>query len=337
MRLTSFIETQQAVSTSESVTEGHPDKMCDQIADGVLDALVARDPMSRVACETACTTGLVVVIGDIASSGYADIAGIALRAYLCPLNGMLTLAWDCMATAAEYPLCRGLWWPAAGIASARPKSLWPARLCGALRLRGVKLSGEVHFNTDGLVPAVVQHVRTRQVLLLGYMSRESLDRTLKGEHVWFWNRSRRELWEKGATSGNHLVPKQLVADCDGDTLLVLAEPTGRVCHTGQEHCFYQGVFPPNVAVLEELAAVVAQRHRDRPEGSYTAKLLNEGIDRIAKKIGEEAAEVIIAGKNAAPSEITWEVADLWYHTLVLLESTGVPLTAIYEELAKRRK
>ncbi|MBV8084066.1 MAG: bifunctional phosphoribosyl-AMP cyclohydrolase/phosphoribosyl-ATP diphosphatase HisIE [Chloroflexi bacterium] len=201
----------------------------------------------------------------------------------------------------------------------------------------MNVSGEVKFNADGLVPAVVQDVRTRAVLMLAYMNREALDRTLQGEHVWFWSRSRQELWEKGATSGNYLIPNQLVADCDGDTLLVLAEPTGPTCHTGEPDCFYQGSLSPSVAVLEELAGVIAQRNRDRPEGSYTAKLLAEGVERIAKKVGEESAEVIIGAMKGVPSEITWEVADLWYHTLVLLEATGVPLPAIYEELAKRRK
>ena len=193
------------------------------------------------------------------------------------------------------------------------------------------------WSADGLVPAIVQHARTREVLMLAYMNRESLARTIEGPHVWFWSRSRQELWEKGATSGNYLQVRQLIPDCDGDTLLVLAEPTGPVCHTGEADCFYQGELPPGPEVLEELAGVIAARNRDRPEGSYTAKLLSEGIDRIAKKIGEESAEVIIAGKNAVPSEIAWEVADLFYHTLVLLEATGVPLDDIYAELVKRRK
>jgi phosphoribosyl-ATP pyrophosphohydrolase/phosphoribosyl-AMP cyclohydrolase len=197
--------------------------------------------------------------------------------------------------------------------------------------------GQVHWSDQGLVPAVVQHVRTRKVLMLAYMNRESLQRTLQGPHVWFWSRSRQELWEKGATSGNYLEMRDVLLDCDADTLLVLAEPTGPVCHTGEEDCFYQGTIAPGPEVVEELAAVIAQRNRDRPEGSYTAKLLSEGIDRIAKKVGEESAEVIIAGKNGAPEEIAWEVADLVYHTLVLLESTGVPLDAVYAELVKRRK
>ena len=196
---------------------------------------------------------------------------------------------------------------------------------------------QVHWNEQGLVPAIVQHARTRKVLMLAYMNRESLARTVEGQHVWFWSRSRQELWEKGATSGNYLIPKQVVPDCDGDTLLVLAEPTGPVCHTGEADCFYQGELAPGPEVLEDLAATIAQRNRDRPEGSYTAKLLAEGIDRIAKKVGEEAAEVIIAGKNASEPEIAWEVADLLYHTLVLLEASGVSLDPIYAELVKRRK
>ncbi len=175
----------------------------------------------------------------------------------------------------------------------------------------MKLQPEaVHWNDQGLVPAIVQHARTRQVLMLAFMNRDSLARTLRGPHVWFWSRTRQELWEKGATSGNYLDVRDVIPDCDGDTLLVLAEPTGPVCHTGEENCFYQG----------DIAA--------GPE---------EGIDRIVKKIGEEAAEVVIAGKNGAPTEIAWEVADLLYHTLVLLEATGVPLDDVYAELIKRRK
>ncbi|MBV8087143.1 MAG: bifunctional phosphoribosyl-AMP cyclohydrolase/phosphoribosyl-ATP diphosphatase HisIE [Chloroflexi bacterium] len=196
---------------------------------------------------------------------------------------------------------------------------------------------QLHWTADGLIPAIVQDVDTRKVLMMGWMNRESLQRTLAGDHVWFWSRSRQELWEKGATSGNWLVPKQVVADCDDDTLLVLAAPAGPTCHTLNETCFYRDELPAGPEVLAELAATIAQRNRDRPEGSYTAKLLAQGVDRIAKKIGEEAAEVIIAGKNGAEAEIAWEVADLLYHTLVLMESTGVPLESVYAELMKRRR
>lgn len=205
----------------------------------------------------------------------------------------------------------------------------------------------IAWNAEGLAPAIVQDVQSGRVLMLAYMNAEALERTLMGEHVWFWSRSRQELWEKGATSGNYLAPRKVIADCDGDTLLVLAQPSGPVCHTGAPHCFsspgqtaqtveFAGE-SLNGEILDGLAEVIAQRNRDRPEGSYTARLLAEGIDRVAKKIGEEAAEVIIAGKNGVQDEITWEVADLWYHSLVLLEATGVPLSAVYRELAKRRK
>ena len=195
----------------------------------------------------------------------------------------------------------------------------------------------LNWNDQGLIPAIVQDIYTRKVLMVAYMNRDALARTQQGEHVWFWSRSRQELWEKGATSGNYLLPKQLVPDCENNSLLVLAEATGPACHTGSETCFFQDPVPAGPEVLAELAQTIAQRNRERPEGSYTAKLLSGGIDRIAKKVGEESAEVIIAAKNGAPSEIAWEVGDLLYHTLVLLEATGVPLDAIYEELIKRRK
>ncbi|MDE3075359.1 MAG: bifunctional phosphoribosyl-AMP cyclohydrolase/phosphoribosyl-ATP diphosphatase HisIE [Chloroflexota bacterium] len=199
---------------------------------------------------------------------------------------------------------------------------------------------QLNFNEQGLIAAIVQHHQTKEVLMMAFMNREALERTLEGEHVWFWSRRRQELWEKGATSGNYLLPKGVMADCDGDAVLVYAEPTGPICHTGASSCFFEELATPQASVgpqiLDELADVIDQRKRDRPEGSYTARLLNMGMDRIAKKVGEEAAEVIIAGKNGSAPEITWEVADLWYHTLVLLASQGVPISALYAELARRR-
>ncbi|MGH2363141.1 MAG: bifunctional phosphoribosyl-AMP cyclohydrolase/phosphoribosyl-ATP diphosphatase HisIE [Chloroflexota bacterium] len=204
-----------------------------------------------------------------------------------------------------------------------------------------ELLASLCFDARGLIPAIVQHYQTREVLMLGYMNREALDRTLEGEHVWFWSRQRAELWEKGATSGNYLHPRGMMADCEGNSLLVFADPAGPTCHTGEASCFFQEIAAPAALlgprVLEELAQVIEQRKRDRPEGSYTAKLLDKGIDRIAKKVGEEAAEVIIAGKNGVAAEIVWEVADLWYHTLVLLASQGVATSELYAELARRRK
>lgn len=198
------------------------------------------------------------------------------------------------------------------------------------------------FDTDGLIPAIVQHARSGEVLMLGYMNEEALRTTLDTQHVTFWSRSRQALWAKGETSGNILRLVEIRQDCDGDTLLVLAEPAGPTCHTGAPSCFSRSLdgtvsderVPPGT-ILAQLSDLIAQRAADRPAGSYTAKLLNGGVDRIGKKIGEEAAEVIIAAKNAAPDELTWEMADLLYHSLVLLAQQNVPLEAIWRELRRR--
>lgn len=206
------------------------------------------------------------------------------------------------------------------------------------------------FDRDGLITAVVQDERTRQVLMSAYMNAESIRRTLESGDAWFWSRSRGELWHKGASSGNyqHVVRGQV--DCDGDTVLLEVRPDGPACHTGAVSCFFQPLeahpLPPGEgggegratsAILEELAQVIAERHATMPEGSYVAGLLREGIDRIAKKIGEEAVETIIAAKNGSHDEIVWEVADLWFHTLVLLEAAGVPIQDVWAELARRRR
>jgi phosphoribosyl-AMP cyclohydrolase / phosphoribosyl-ATP pyrophosphohydrolase len=207
--------------------------------------------------------------------------------------------------------------------------------------------GTVKFDHKGLVPAIVQDVHTRQVLMLAYMNEESIQRTLETGDSVFWSRSRQELWHKGDTSGNfqHVVASHL--DCDGDTILLEVEPDGPACHTGEVSCFFEplsaeslpadGEQAPTAAVVDELAQVIASRHAQMPEGSYTAKLFSEGIDRIAKKVGEEATETVIAAKNGAHDEIVWEVADLWYHTLVLLEASGVPVEDVWRELEKRRR
>lgn len=198
------------------------------------------------------------------------------------------------------------------------------------------------FDTDGLIPAIVQHARSGEVLMLGYMNEEALRTTLDTQHVTFWSRSRQALWAKGETSGNILRLVEIRQDCDGDTLLVLAEPAGPTCHTGEPSCFSRALDGtvsdervPSGTILAQLSDLIVQRAADRPAGSYTAKLLNGGVDRIGKKIGEEAAEVIIAAKNAAPDELTWEMADLLYHSLVLLAQQNVPLEAIWRELRRR--
>lgn len=178
--------------------------------------------------------------------------------------------------------------------------------------------------------------------MLGYMNEQALQQTLATRQVTFWSRSRQALWTKGATSGNLLRLVEIRQDCDGDALLVQAEPAGPTCHTGEPSCFYRGLdeavlaqrLPPS-GILIELTDIINQRAATRPEGSYTAKLLNGGVDRIGKKIGEEAAEVIIAAKNAAPDELSWELADLLYHSLVLLVQQGVPLEAVWRELRRR--
>ncbi len=208
------------------------------------------------------------------------------------------------------------------------------------------------FDRQGLIPAILQDAETRQVLMVAYMNEEALRRTVETGDAWFWSRSRQELWHKGETSGNFQRVERIQVDCDGDAILVNVRPDGPACHTGATSCFFQSVEEAlaggaaaepaetpltGTGVVEELAAVIAQRHRDMPEGSYVAGLLKAGVDRVAKKVGEEAAESIIAAKNGAHDEIVWEVADLWFHSLVLLEATGVPVQDVWSELERRRK
>jgi phosphoribosyl-AMP cyclohydrolase / phosphoribosyl-ATP pyrophosphohydrolase len=199
----------------------------------------------------------------------------------------------------------------------------------------------VKYDENGLIPAIVQHARSGEVLMLGYMNEAALGRTVESGLVTFWSRSRQALWQKGETSGNVLRLVELRQDCDGDALLVLAEPAGPTCHTGKPSCFFRAPDgaevdrAPASVILTELADLIAQRAIDRPEGSYTTKLLDGGVDRIGKKIGEEAAEVIIAAKNASPAELSWELSDLLYHSLVLLQQQGLPLEAIWHELRRR--
>lgn len=211
------------------------------------------------------------------------------------------------------------------------------------------------FDAQGLIPAIVQDAETREVLMVAYMNAEALRRTVETGDAWFWSRSRQELWHKGATSGNYQRVARIRVDCDADAILLDVYPDGPACHTGATSCFFQsieqvladeevdapgapdGSGPARHHVVDELAAVIAQRHRDLPEGSYVAGLLQAGIDRIAKKVGEEATETIIAAKNGVREEIVWEVADLWFHSLVLLEAAGVPVEEVWAELRRRRR
>jgi len=200
----------------------------------------------------------------------------------------------------------------------------------------------VRFDDQGLVPAIVQHARSGEVLMLGYMNEAALNQTIESGLVTFWSRSRQSIWQKGETSGNLLRLVELRQDCDGDALLVLAEPAGPTCHTGELTCFHRQLdgertreHVPASGMLAELSDLIARRAIERPEDSYVVKLLDGGVDRIGKKIGEEAAEVIIAAKNNSAPELTWEMADLLFHSMLLLAKQGVPLEAIWAELRRR--
>ena len=194
------------------------------------------------------------------------------------------------------------------------------------------------FDERGLIPAIVQDAATREVLTLAYMNRESLARTLETKQTWFWSRSRSELWHKGETSGNTQAVVSLALDCDRDAIIVLVNPAGPACHNGAVSCFDTGTQPQNLgALLDELYQLIQTRERERPAGSYTTYLFEEGLDKILKKVGEESAETIIAAKNDDDSRLTAEAADLLYHLLVLLVARGVSLTSLAQELGRRRK
>jgi phosphoribosyl-AMP cyclohydrolase / phosphoribosyl-ATP pyrophosphohydrolase len=199
----------------------------------------------------------------------------------------------------------------------------------------------VNWDENGLVPAIVQDGATGEVRMLGYVSRESLQLTIDTGLMHFYSRSRQTLWKKGETSGNVLRVTQIRVDCDGDTLLVRVIPQGPTCHTGEETCFYQpplfdtGRHVAGPAILQRLAAIVADRQQDMPEGSYTTYLFDQGVDKIGKKIGEESAEVIIAAKNGDPGPLAGEAADLLYHLLVLLRAVDVDVSDVWRVLEER--
>jgi phosphoribosyl-ATP pyrophosphohydrolase/phosphoribosyl-AMP cyclohydrolase len=197
---------------------------------------------------------------------------------------------------------------------------------------------EIRFDERGLIPAIVQNVATREVLTLAYMNRESLQRTIETKQTWFWSRSRNELWHKGATSGNTQEVISLALDCDRDAVIVLVKPAGPACHTGAVSCFDAGTRSDDLGLLlDQLYGLIQCRERERPDGSYTTYLFEEGLDKILKKVGEESAETIIAAKNDDDGRLTAEVSDLIYHLLVLLVARGVSLNEIAVELGKRRK
>ncbi|HJZ81150.1 MAG TPA: bifunctional phosphoribosyl-AMP cyclohydrolase/phosphoribosyl-ATP diphosphatase HisIE, partial [Pyrinomonadaceae bacterium] len=202
---------------------------------------------------------------------------------------------------------------------------------------------EIKFDEHGLVPAIVQDARTRRVLMLAYMNRESLNRTLESGETWFWSRSRRQLWHKGETSGHTQTVAQVSFDCDADALLVLVRPKGPACHTGAESCFFNLLADQGTqsdqdlgVTLASLYELITTRKRERPADSYTSYLFDQGLDKILKKVGEEATETIVAAKNNEPESLVKEAADLLYHLCVLLVECGVTLDAIGNELIARR-
>ena len=202
------------------------------------------------------------------------------------------------------------------------------------------------FDGQGLIPAVIQDWLDGTVLMVGYMNHDALMKTLTTRSVHFWSRSRRKLWEKGETSGHFLRVKDLFVDCDGDTILVKAEPVGPTCHTGERACFFSRMSDEGRAdvnktqdagggILERLYQTILARKAAPQPDSYVSKLLQGNVDRILKKVAEEAGEVIIAAKNQKRDEIIYETADLFFHTLLVLGYHDVTLSEVYRELGAR--
>ncbi|MFO0767276.1 MAG: bifunctional phosphoribosyl-AMP cyclohydrolase/phosphoribosyl-ATP diphosphatase HisIE [Nitrospiraceae bacterium] len=202
------------------------------------------------------------------------------------------------------------------------------------------------YDAQGLIPAVVQDWLDGTVLMVGFMNQEALGKTIETKTVHFWSRSRKKLWQKGETSGHVLRVKDLFVDCDRDTILVKAEPVGPTCHTGERACFFSQldgrghVAEPVVqeawgGILEAVLRTIRHRRAHPQQDSYTTKLFEGGHDKILKKVAEEAGEVLLASKGGKRDEIIYEVADLFFHTLMVLGYHGVDLQEIYKELGRR--
>lgn len=191
---------------------------------------------------------------------------------------------------------------------------------------------------DGLLPAIVQHAFDGRVLMQAFMNRDALQQTLATGRVTFWSRSRETLWTKGESSGNTLALEAVHADCDRDCLLVLARPDGPTCHRGTATCFDDADSPaPALAFLSVLEILIAERDDSRPENSYTTRLLEQGVRRIAQKVGEEGVETALAAAAGDDTELADETADLLYHLLVLLRARGIPLERILATLRQRHR
>ena len=194
--------------------------------------------------------------------------------------------------------------------------------------------------SGGLVPAIIQDAQTRKVLMLGYMNREALDKTLQSKKVTFWSRSRNCLWTKGETSGHFLNLVDIKVDCDNDTLLVQALPDGPTCHTGTDTCWGEANTPlagdaNPLLFLTELQDFINRRHEEMPEGSYTTSLFKDGVNRMAQKLGEESLEAVIEACNGTNEKLVYEASDMIYHLIVLLTSKGLRIEDIAAELRRR--
>lgn len=188
---------------------------------------------------------------------------------------------------------------------------------------------------NGLVPAIVQDSRTKNVLMLGFMNKEAYDRTVETNKVTFYSRSRKCLWTKGETSGNFLNVVSIQNDCDNDTLLIKAEPIGPVCHTGTDTCWGEENKANPLLFLTELQDFIEKRHEEMPEGSYTTSLFKDGLNRMAQKVGEEALEAVIEAVHGTDDRLIYEASDMFYHLIVLLTSKGLRIEDIAKELQTR--
>lgn len=204
---------------------------------------------------------------------------------------------------------------------------------------------KLNFSMAGLLPVVVQHVRSGQVLMVGFANAEAVQRTVDSGHAWFFSRSRQALWEKGETSGHYLDVRGIRVDCDADALIYLCEPHGPTCHTGAPSCFFQTldeVFSDAGETSGEAAAhlfetILQRQQSGDPSSSYVARLLADGVDRVAQKVGEEAVETVIAAKNPDKGLLAGEIADLWFHTFILLAQQGMTPEDVWDVLKLRRR
>lgn len=197
----------------------------------------------------------------------------------------------------------------------------------------------IQYDQDGLIPVIIQNAETKEVLTLAYANEEAVQKTMDTNETWLYSRSRKELWNKGATSGNTQQVTAVRLDCDGDSLIYEVIPNGPACHTGKDSCFFETIHgecnesPGDM--FAQLTSLIKTREEEMPEGAYTTYLFEEGVDKICKKVGEEAAEVIIAAKNRDAQELSMETADLFYHVLVLLQEQKVGISQVVDVLKER--